>query len=534
MAATALPRFDLERLAGFLARASGAERVEIAGLTLLPGGAIQENWGFDADFAGGRLAGAQRLVLRCDAATGIPSSLGRIEEFAVLQAAFAAGVTVPEPLLACADPSVCGKPFFVMRRVAGTAAGREITTDPALEAALPRIAYRLGQELARIQTIRPPRPDLDFLPSPDESGPEAQIAGFRAYLDHHPQPRPVLEWAIRWLATHVPPPLPPVLCHRDFRTGNYMLAPTPPSPARGGGSGWGLTGILDWEFAGWGDPDEDVGWFRCKGWRFARLDREAGGIADRAPFYAGYESASGRRLDAERVRFWEIFANLRWAVIALQQSDRYLQGGARDLSTAIIGRRAGECELELLMLLDPDGGHAEGPRPSRPPPTLPSPASGGGLGWGHCGRDAGVPGGMGDLPSGLELIELGRRLLLDELLSLLPPERQRELRLVATAIAITQREAIAGDGPTQDILCRLAEFYGLAESGPRPSRPHQSGRDARGPADGPLHRFAADLRNGAFETSGPRERTARAILWRMTVARLRAGNPDFLAANGFA
>jgi hypothetical protein len=39
----------------------------------------------------------------------------------------------------------------------------------------------------------------------------------------------------------------------------------------------------------------------------------------------------------------------------LQQSDRYRVGGARDLSTAIIGRRASECELELLLLLDPAG-----------------------------------------------------------------------------------------------------------------------------------------------------------------------------------
>src|SRR5947199_3435811 len=190
MAATALPRSDLARLAGFLAEASGADRVEITAMTLLPGGAIQQNWGFDADFIGGRLAGAQRLVLRCDAATGVPSSLGRIEEFAVLEAAFAAGVKVPEPLFACADPAVLGKPFFVMRRVGGTASGREITTDPALDPALPRVAYRLGQQLARIQTIHPPCPDLGFVLSPTESGPEAQIAGFRAYLDDHPQPRP--------------------------------------------------------------------------------------------------------------------------------------------------------------------------------------------------------------------------------------------------------------------------------------------------------------------------------------------------------
>ena len=331
-------------LAQCLADATGAEAVDIARIALLAGGAIQENWAIDAEFDGGRLAGAQRLVLRCDAATGVPSSLGRVEEFHVLKAAFAAGVTVPEPLFAWADPAVIGKPFFVMRHVAGSALGRPITLDPALEPARPAIAERLGRELARLQTVRPPRDDLAFLPPYD--GPCAAIAEFRAYLDRHPNSRPVLEWALYWAETHVPASLPPVLCHRDFRTGNYML------------HGTRLTAILDWEFAGWGDPDEDIGWLCCKGWRFGRLDRESGGIAAREPFYRAYEAESGRRLDPERIKFWEVYANIRWAVIALQQSDRHLIGGARNLSTAIIGRRASECELELLLLLDPGGAVA--------------------------------------------------------------------------------------------------------------------------------------------------------------------------------
>ena len=339
MAVTALPRFDPPRLARFLSRASGATDVRVSEPELLAGGAIQENWGFEADFCGGPFAGRHRLVLRTDAATGVASSLDRIAEFAVQKAAFAAGVTVAEPLWACADPKVIGRPFFVMRRVAGTAQGRQITSDPAREPHLPGIAARLGAELARIQTIRPPRPDLAFLPYIDAT---RHIAGCRAYLDRHPNKRPVLEWAISWLETHIPEKLPPVLCHRDFRTGNYMLC------------GAELTAILDWEFAGWGDPDEDIGWFCCKGWRFARLDREAGGIVGREAFYRAYQTASGRRPDAERVRFWEVLANVRWAVIALQQSDRFLIQGGRDLVTAIIGRRATECDLELLMLLDPD------------------------------------------------------------------------------------------------------------------------------------------------------------------------------------
>ncbi len=500
MAATALPRSEVGlgdrqfALAEFLKAQTGAAAVEFARIELLSGGAIQENWGVDANFEGGPLPGAQRLVLRTDASTRVPSSLGRVEEFQVLKAVFAAGVTVPEPLFACADNAVIGKPFFVMRRAAGSAAGRPITLDPALEAARPAIAEQLGRELARLQTIRPPRLDLAFL-APDD-GPLPRIAEIRAYLDDHPNPRPVLEWALRWAEKHLPERLPPVLCHRDFRTGNYLL------------DGTRLTGILDWEFAGWGDPDEDIGWLCCKGWRFGRLDREAGGIADRAPFYGGYEVESGRRLDPARVKFWEVFANIRWAIIALQQSDRFLLGGAHSLSTAITGRRATECELELVMLLDGDG-----------PPPQPSPACGGG------GASAL---GMGDLPTSRDLLALARELLLDELAPLLPPERRREAHLIATVMAMTAREQ-DGEGWQGEVEAELARFYGA--TAPHAYRlPAPQTREGEGQPL--LVCFAADLRNGAFETSPSRAAAARAILWRLTMCKLREGNPHFLAANG--
>jgi len=61
----------------------------------------------------------------------------------------------------------------------------------------------------------------------------------------------------------------------------------------------------------------------------------------------------------ERVFFWEVLASVRWAIIALQQSDRYLIGGERNLDLALTGRRATECELEILMLLDPDGAPSD-------------------------------------------------------------------------------------------------------------------------------------------------------------------------------
>jgi aminoglycoside phosphotransferase (APT) family kinase protein len=276
MAGTASPRSssppNTRALAEFLSAASGAKAVKIGGLRRLRGGAVQENWGFEARFLGGPLDGEHHLVLRTDAPTRIVESLTRVQEFAVLKAAFAAGIRVPEPLFASDDTDVWGKPFLVMQRVCGTSDPNRITGNAALDPLRPALAEHLGRELARIHKIGASRPDLVFLRPFAEVGAARQIVNFRAYLDRHPTPRPVLEWGIRWLETHILPSAEPVLCHHDFRTGNYLV------------DDGGLTAILDWEFAGWGDRHEDIGWFCCKSWRFARLDREAGGSADREPF----------------------------------------------------------------------------------------------------------------------------------------------------------------------------------------------------------------------------------------------------------
>jgi aminoglycoside phosphotransferase (APT) family kinase protein len=530
MAATPSPRSEVPcraALARFLARESGAQTVAVAPPALLRGGAIRRHWAIDAHFSGGALAGRQSLVLCAGGPARFVESLPPAGEFAVLKAVFAAGIRVPEPLFAGIDVAVCGRPFLVMRRVAGSADPAAITGGDTL----PALAEELGRQLARLHKVQPPRRDLAFLTHDDPAG---RIAAFRAYLDRHPQPRPVLEWGMRWLETHLPDPVAPALCHRDFRTGNYLVA------------AGALAAILDWEFAGWSDPYEDIGWFCCKAWRFARLDREAGGIAARQSFYRGYEGASGRRIDPARVHFWEVFANVRWAVIALQQSDRYMLGGERNLDLALTGRRATESEFEILMLLDP----ASPTRAQLAPAAEPV----------HKGPDMLRSGH--DLPDGLQLLALARAVLAGELIPLLPPDRQAEARHVARAMAIAEREAKATDAPFQAILRELAAFYADSSGSPlthpapgsspgqalragspfsrnagEGAEPRQKpGEAGEGKAGNALllWRFAGDLRIGAFATTPQRERAARTLLWRLMQAKLRLGNPQFLSAHGFA
>lgn len=324
----------------FLAGVCDCDRLEILGIRPLKGGAVQENFALDIAAEGGRDAGRHALVLRTDAASQVQTSLSRAEEFAVLKAARAAGVTVPEPLWLCEDTSVIGRAFFVMRRVPGIAAGHKLVRHPGLETARESLVERLGEELAKLHTIRPGYPGLEFLPECGYAPALNRVNLYRDYLDALSAPQPVLEWCLRWLERNQPRTSDIVLCHSDYRTGNYMV------------NDGELTGILDWEFAAWSDFHEDIGWFCARCWRFGRFDREAGGMADRETFYRGYERVSGASIDREVVPYWEVMAAVRWAVIALQQAERHLSGAEESLELALTGRMVPEMELDALLQID--------------------------------------------------------------------------------------------------------------------------------------------------------------------------------------
>ncbi|HWI11763.1 MAG TPA: phosphotransferase family protein, partial [Burkholderiaceae bacterium] len=306
------------------------------------GGAIQQNWRLRARVEGGAHAGEAQWVLRTDAPSAVSASHGRAQEFALLSAAAQAGVTVPQPLWVCEDRAIIGRPFFVMRCVAGTAAGHVLTRDSSPVTDRVQLTQRLGHELALIHSIRPPRADLDFLPACDEAPARQAIRRLRRDLDGLPTAHPALEWGLRWLERQAPPQHEIVLCHGDYRTGNYLV------------DAQGLTGILDWEFAGWGDALQDIGWFCARCWRFGADTREAGGIGQRADFYRGYERASGRPLDRGQVRYWEVMAHVRWAVIALAQAQRHASGEETSLLLALTGRIVPELEHEVLTMTEPD------------------------------------------------------------------------------------------------------------------------------------------------------------------------------------
>ena len=321
-------------LDGFIRCAAGAESVKTEEGHLLAGGAIQQNRAMKVVIRGGEFEGTHEMVLRAEAPATIAESRPLTHQFKLLEAAKRAAINAPRPYWCCEDPEITGKPFYLMERVFGEALGVRITRAGAQ----PDLAAQLGEELARIHDIKQSQDGLEFLEDVQVSPALDAIAKYRSYLDELPEPHPVLEWTLRWLELAASPSPEIVLCHRDFRTGNYMV------------EGGKLTGILDWEFAGWGDPHEDIAWFCARCWRFSGVELEAGGIAERQIFYQAYEQGSGRRLNPKTIAYWEAMAHVRWAVIALQQSMRHRSGLERSLELGLIGRRVSEIEYECLRL----------------------------------------------------------------------------------------------------------------------------------------------------------------------------------------
>jgi aminoglycoside phosphotransferase (APT) family kinase protein len=315
-------------------RLYGAD-AELRRLERLTGGASQELWAFDVSTGGG----VRELILRRNPAGTVKreSAAGMETEARALRLAVAAGVPAPavEHVLTPADGLGSG---YVMVRLPGETLARRILREPAYAEARTRLAAQLGAAAARIHRI-----DVAAAGELNRTTPaqavEASYERYRALgMD-----RPVVEWAFRWLRDHTPSDdLEPCVVHGDLRTGNIIVGPE------------GLRAVLDWEVVHLGDPMEDLGWICVPSWRFGEIDKPAGGFGTREQLFAGYEAEAGRRVDPERVRFWEALGTLRWGLSCAMMA-REFQAGDRSVERAAIGRRASETEIDLLRMLAPEG-----------------------------------------------------------------------------------------------------------------------------------------------------------------------------------
>ena len=300
-------------------------------LSPIPGGASRETWLAEPADA------KARWVLRRDP-EGSVSLVPMADEFALARIAAAAGVPVPEPVAFEPVGGRFGTAGILMAFVEGTSVAPRLLRRPEYEAARGALCRQLGKALARIHAVD--AAELEgVLPAPPADPAIAQIDEWERRLDEIGWPLPTVELGLRWLRANAPDRAPARLVHGDFRLGNFIVDAD------------GLAAVIDWELAHLGDPAEDVGWLCIRSWRFGNDELEVAGVGSPGEFLAAYEEAGGAQIGRERIRYWEVFGNVKWAVICAGQAADHLGGVRRSHELASLGRRICEPEWDLLELI---------------------------------------------------------------------------------------------------------------------------------------------------------------------------------------
>ncbi len=280
-------------------------------------------------------ASRRRLVLRQETyTTEFSPFLPPAKQWPLLEVCVRHGVPVPAPIFALDEVDQLGR-GYVVAFVAGETLPKKLLTDAAFAPARALFPSQAAEALARLHAIAPAEVTLldDVPDSIDALG--AQREAYEIYG----QPHPVLEYAFRYLEQSQPTAAPKVFIHGDFRTGNMLVDPN-----------LGLTALLDWECSRLSAPEDELGWFCSRCWRFGVMDKEAGGFCTRAEFIAAYESAGGRKIDLDALRWWEIFAHLRWALYNIMQFWGHMNG-RRAPAFALFGRNTAYIEYDLMMAI---------------------------------------------------------------------------------------------------------------------------------------------------------------------------------------
>jgi aminoglycoside phosphotransferase (APT) family kinase protein len=227
---------------------------------------------------------------------------------------------------------------IVMEWIEGESLGARIVRSEDLAAVRPKLAYECGRILARIHSI-----DLDTTGLRDRLSVITPKRFVELMWDRYmtlDTPQPMIDYTAQWLMANLPEDVEMTLVHSEFRNGNFMISPA------------GIVAVLDWEEAHIGDPMRDFGWLCTNSWRYGGTG-PVGGFGEYEDLFRGYEDESGKSVDRERVRFWEIFGAFWWAVISLALADQIRTSKEPSVERAAIGRRTSEAQIDCVNLLIP-------------------------------------------------------------------------------------------------------------------------------------------------------------------------------------
>jgi len=266
-----------------------------------------------------------------------PTAHDMAREFRWLSAIHPVFPLAPRAYVLCEDLDVIGVPFYVMERRHGIVVRTE--EPPALQdpAARRRLSEALVDTLASLHAIDIVNAGLSGFGKP-AGFVERQVRGWsERWQRSQTTVLGEMDALAAWLRDHLPPPpSPPAVVHGDFKLDNVMLDERDVTR---------LVGVFDWEMCALGDPLVDLGivlayWSPTappsqRDALTTVIDRP--GYFTKAEILDRYASRSTR--DLSGIRFYEVFAVFKIAVVIQQIYYRYVNGQTTDARFATFDER---------------------------------------------------------------------------------------------------------------------------------------------------------------------------------------------------
>jgi aminoglycoside phosphotransferase (APT) family kinase protein len=284
-----------------------------------------------------RFGGADVVVRRPPFGPLPPTAHDMAREFRWLSALHGVFPLAPRPYLLCEDVSIIGSVFYAMERRHGIVVRAQEPPQLADNPAARRtVSGAFVDTLADLHAIDVAGP-LSALGKP-AGFVERQVRGWsERWARSKTTPLPEMDALAEWLRAHLPPdPSMPSVVHGDFKLDNVMLDADDISR---------IVAVFDWEMSALGDPLVDLGIVLAY-WEptAPESQRDALTTVTHRPGYftrdeviERYATRSGRDLSA--IRFYEIFALFKIAVVIQQIYYRYATGQTADARFAAFDAR---------------------------------------------------------------------------------------------------------------------------------------------------------------------------------------------------
>ena len=267
-----------------------------------------------------------------------PRAHDMARECRILQALHPFFPLAPQPYVLCEDPSVVGATFYLMERRHGVVV-RADEPDQLKDhrSARRSVSEAMVDALADLHLIDTEGNGLAALGKP-RGFVERQVRGWsKRWKGSQTTDLPVMDQLALWLIERLPPePERPSLLHGDFKLDNVML----------NGKHLGrLVAVFDWEMSALGDPLVDLGillayWIHTA----PAAQRHSLDAVTRRPGWFSREEILQRYAqrtgsDVSRIKFYEVFAVFKLAVVLQQIFYRYHRGQTDDARFADLDKR---------------------------------------------------------------------------------------------------------------------------------------------------------------------------------------------------